>query len=294
MLLAGQVLMIEPKGFSFNHETTDNSFQIQSTPIQAPGEAAMREFHELKKKLISADLEVNIYSPKEGTPDAVFPNNWFSTTPEGKLILYPMMAKNRRLERRDDIINRLKENYSEIIDLTSLENDEKYLEGTGSLVIDHENKIAFAAISQRTHKDAVAEWKKRTGYEVITFGATDKNNQTVYHTNVILTLGEGFAIVCDEAIKDEAERGKLIKRISQNREIISITLNQMHAFCGNCLELKSESGRNYLIMSAQAYSEFTEKQKSVFIKYCTIIYAPLTTIESIGGGSARCMIAELF
>jgi hypothetical protein len=293
MLLTGQVVMIEPKGFSYNQETTDNSFQSKS-PIHAPGEAAMREFQELKKKLISADLEVIIYTPQEGTPDAVFPNNWFSTTPAGQLILYPMKAPNRRKERRDDIIIRLKQTYTDVIDLTFLENEEKYLEGTGSLVIDHQNKTAFAAISQRTNTDAIAEWEKRTGYNVIRFSATDKSDNIVYHTNVVLTLGEGFAIVCDEAIGNEQQRADVVRLIAQNREVITITRAQMHSFCGNCLELKNESGRNYLVMSSQAYNDFTEKQKSVFIKYCTIIYAPLNTIESIGGGSARCMIAELF
>ncbi len=293
MKLTGEVLMIEPKGFSFNQETTDNFFQNKAA-LQAPGEAAMREFQDLKKKLMAADINVNVFSPKAGTPDAVFPNNWFSTTPSGKLILYPMMAPNRRKERSIEIIERLKKNYPELIDLSALENTEIYLEGTGSLVIDHEKKIAFAALSLRTNKEALKEWSKKVGYEVFSFTAKDKNNETVYHTNVVLTLCDGFAIFCDEAIADEKERSKIIEKLSEDREVIRISLDQMHSFCGNCLELKNESGRKFLVMSASAYNAFTEKQKSTFIKYTTIIYSPLTTIESIGGGSARCMIAELF
>lgn len=285
--------MIEPKGFSFNHETTDNFFQMQAT-LQAPGETAMREFQDLKKKLLSADINVNVFSPKEGTPDAVFPNNWFSTTPSGKLILYPMMAPNRRKERSKEIIDKLKKNYPELIDLSALENTEVFLEGTGSLVIDHEKKIAFAALSQRTNKEALKEWSKKVGYEIYSFTATDKNKATVYHTNVVLTLCDGFAIFCDEAITDVDERTKIMEKLSEDREVIHISLDQMHSFCGNCLELRNDSGRKFLVMSAQAYNAFTEKQKSTFIKYATIIYSSLNTIETIGGGSARCMIAELF
>lgn len=285
--------MIEPRGFSFNSETTDNFFQMQSS-LQAPVEAAMREFQELKRKLVSADITVNVFSPKDSSPDAVFPNNWFSTTPDNKLILYPMKAPNRRTERRKEIIDKLLKGYTDLIDLSSLEKEEKFLEGTGSLVIDHEKKVAFAALSHRTSGEAVREWKERLGYDVYTFTAKDKNNDTVYHTNVVLMLGEGFSIVCAEAITEEEEREAIMSKLAEEREVITITLEQMHSFCCNCIELKNESGRKFIVMSAQAYHAFTEKQKSILIKYATIIYSSLNTIETIGGGSARCMIAELF
>ena len=293
MTLTGEIVMIEPRGFSFNHETTDNFFQNQS-PVQAPGEAAMREFQELKKKLVSAEITVNVFSSKEGAPDAVFPNNWFSTTPAGQLILYPMKAENRRKERTREIIEKLKQNYSDLIDLSVLENNEQFLEGTGSLVIDHEQKIAFAAISQRTNLNAINEWKKKTGYDVITFNSNDKNNEAVYHTNVVMMLGDGFAVVCSDAISNEKERNTILKQLSERREILLITFDQMHSFCCNCIELQNESGKKFIVMSAKAYNAFSEKQKSILIKYATIIYSSLNTIETIGGGSARCMIAELF
>jgi len=187
MIHPGQILMVEPKGFAFNTETIDNFFQSQAN-IQAPGEAAMREFIELKKKLVSADITVNVFSGQSDTPDATFPNNWFSTTPSGQLILYPMKAENRRKERREEIIEKLKQTYPEVIDLTYLENEHKVLDGTGSIVIDHESKIAYASLSQRTNMDALNDWSKRTGYEVICFNAQDLNKEIVYHTHVVLSL----------------------------------------------------------------------------------------------------------
>jgi hypothetical protein len=244
MILSEKILMIEPRGFSFNKQTSEDNFFQSSAAIKAPGEAAMREFQELKNKLVGADIMVTVISSIDGinTPDAVFPNNWFSTTPNGQMILYPMMAPNRRLERRKEIIEKVRKDYPELIDLTRMEERESYLEGTGSLVLDHNERIAYASLSKRTSKEALAEWEKAMGYEVITFTSYDNNNEIIYHTNVVLTLGDGFAIVCAEAIRDQKEREMVIKKLSEKKEIILITKTQLHSYCGNCIELK---GRNF-------------------------------------------------
>jgi hypothetical protein len=296
MILSEKVLMIEPRGFSFNKKTSADNFFQSTANIKFPAETALKEFQDLKYKLMRAGITVIVVSPEDqlATPDGVFPNNWFSTSPYGHFILYPMMASNRRLERRKDIIDKFRRDYKELIDLSSLEEKDLFLEGTGSLVIDHENKTAYASLSKRTNIDALKEWSTRVGYTLVTFTSYDKNGEIIYHTNVVLSLGDGFAIVCLEAIRDEKEREQLREKLSERNELITLTLAQLHAFCGNCLELRNAKGEKFLVMSAQAYNAFTEKQKNTLIRHTSIIYSGLTTIETIGGGSARCMMAELF
>ena len=296
MILSEKIVMIEPRGFSYNEETGNDNFFQSTATLKVPSETALKEFHEFKNKLMKAGIEVNVYSPADEiiSPDSVFPNNWFSTTPNGQLILYPMMAANRRLERREELIEKIKKNYSEIIDLTYLEKDELYLEGTGSLVIDHQNKIVFASLSQRTNKKALQEWNKKLNYEINTFESVDQNNEIIYHTNVVMSLADGFAIICLDAIKEKKDRDAIQEKLSSKNELIIISKEQMHSFSGNCIELKNNSGERFIIMSTQAYHAFTERQKNRMIRYATIIHSGLTTIETIGGGSARCMIAELF
>ena len=296
MILSEKIVIIEPRSFTYNEETGGDNFFQTNTSLKVPSETALKEFHEFKNKLMKTGMEVNVFSPADDsvTPDSVFPNNWFSTTPNGQLILYPMMAANRRMERRTELIDRIKKNYSDIIDLTYLEKDELYLEGTGSLVIDHENKIVFASLSQRTNKKALQEWNKKMNYEIITFESVDQNNEIIYHTNVVMSLADRFAIVCLDAIKEKKDRESIQEKLSAKNELIIISKEQMHSFCGNCIGLKNNSGERFIVMSTQAYHAFTEKQKNRMIRYATIIHSGLTTIETIGGGSARCMIAELF
>ncbi len=296
MILSEKILMIEPRGFTLNEETSADNFFQTTTTLKAPAETAMKEFHELKNKLMKAGIEVTVFSPVDEliSPDGVFPNNWFSTTPHGQLIIYPMMASNRRIERRKEIIDRIKKKYTRVIDLTHLEEQKLFLEGTGSLVIDHENKTAYASLSQRTSKEALIEWSKHLDYEINMFESYDQNDEIIYHTNVVMTLGEGFAIICLDAIKENKDREALQEKLSAKNELIIITREQMHAFCGNCLGLKNNSGDRFIVMSTQAYQAFTEKQKNRMIRYATILHSGLSTIETLGGGSARCMIAELF
>ena len=288
--------MLEPRGFTFNEETRADNFFQSTTTIRVPAETAMKEFHEFKNKLMKAGIEVTVFTPAEelNSPDSVFPNNWFSTTPYGQLILYPMMASNRRIERKKEIIDRLKKKYTSIIDLTHFENQNLYLEGTGSLIVDHENKSAYASLSQRTSKEVLTEWSRQLDYKINTFESFDLNDEIIYHTNVVMTLGEGFVIICLDAIKGKKDRETISEKLSAKHELIIISKEQMHAFCGNCINLKNNLGDRFIVMSSHAYNAFTENQKNRLIRYGSIIHSGLTTIETLGGGSARCMIAELF
>jgi hypothetical protein len=299
-MAARNVLMIAPKNFISNPQTVGDNFfqQPPGSRISAePGQIAALEFDALTALLVKAGIGVQLFRQDDSlvTPDAIFPNNWLSTMPDGTMILYPMMAENRRLERRPSIIKSLSSSYPKIIDLSYDEKRGIFLEGTGSLVIDHLNKIAYASLSQRTNSNLLFEWSKLTGYDVIIFTSYDKNGETIYHTNVMLCITEKFAIICFEAIADEDGRGRVKKSLAKTgHETIEITLEQMHHFCGNCLELQNDKGDYFLLMSSQAFNYFSKAQLERIEKYSTILHTDLTTIETIGGGGARCMVAELF
>jgi hypothetical protein len=296
MAIAKKILMIEPVGFASNpHTAIDNHFQ-QLISDGETEEKAKKEFHHLREQLENAGIEVIVFLPRDNisTPDAVFPNNWFSTH-EDKLVLYPMKAENRRKERREEIIKILVDRYPQVIDLTKKENEEIFLEGTGSIVIDDINQTAFASLSGRTDKNLFIEWCKLTGYKPLVFRSTDRDGKEIYHTNVLITIGDKFAIVCLDAIKDSLEKKSVEDALLKNRiTLIKISIEQLHCFCGNCLLLQNEEGENFLVMSTTAYRAFTNDQIAKIIKYATIIHSELHTIETNGGGSARCMIAELF
>lgn len=291
MILTDSVLMVEPIGFEFNQQTsTDNKFQRENKVYNA-----LFQFHQFKTKLIEAGINVRLYSPKDiSTPDAVFPNNWISTFPEGRMVIYPMKAENRRLEKRKELIKSLKEDYPFCTDLSKLETSGDFLEGTGSLIIDHENKCAYASLSARTSLHALQQWEKCTGYRIISFIANDENGFPVYHTNVIMTLAEKFAILCSEAIVND-DRERIVAEIKNSgRELITITYEQTRNFCGNCLELLNRKGEHFLIMSDNAYKAFTDEQISTMEKSCKLLHFDISEIEKIGGGGTRCMLAELF
>jgi hypothetical protein len=299
-MAARKVLMIEPKNFISNPQTAgDNFFQPGPGMVSAGQEPdqTLKEFNELADMLAQSGIEVHVFRQDDilETPDAVFPNNWFSTMPAAILILYPMMAMNRRMERRLPVIRFLERMYPKTIDLTHDERRGIFLEGTGSLVIDHANKIAYASLSQRTSTNLLFEWSKMTGYEVVMFSSFDRNGEIVYHTNVMMTLCERFAIICISAIDDEEAKERIIKSLlNTGHELIEITLEQMHHFCGNCLELENTNGEKILVMSDNAFSHFTDFQKIQIEKHCRILHTDLNTIETYGGGSARCMLAELY
>ncbi len=299
-MTAGKVLMVEPGNFIPNPQTIgDNFFQQPSDSFsdEELHQKSKSEFDAFTAVLKGAGIEVNVFSQENpaATPDAIFPNNWFSTTPQGTYILYPMMAENRRLERSASVIGYLDKNYKQKIDLTHDEDRGIFLEGTGSLVIDHKHRIAYASLSQRTSSNLIFEWSKLMDYETVVFTSYDKNQQVIYHTNVLMCLAEKFAIVCMEALEDDDAKDRVRKSLTETgHEIIEISLSQVHHFCGNCLELENNKGERFLVMSSNAYFHFSDSQIKSIEKHCAILQSDLHTIETYGGGGARCMMAELF
>ena len=292
--------MVEPGDFYSNPQTAfDNFFQQEMKNISREkiNASALKEFHAFENKLTLAGIDVTVCRQDDGlmTPDAVFPNNWFSTHPEGTIVLYPMNAGNRRLERRPGIIVQLRKSYSRLVDLTNHESNNKSLEGTGSLVIDHAHGITYASLSQRTDPAVLKKWSEEMNHELITFTSYDSNQQIIYHTNVMMCLADEFAVVCMDAIRSDEERKAVQSRlIATQHEIIEISMEQMHHFCGNCLALENTSGKKLLAMSDNAYNHFTKDQLRTIETYCSIIHSNLETLETFGGGGARCMLAELF
>lgn len=292
--------MIRPAGFSFNRETRPtNAFQHSAgLPADLSG-VARDEFDRMADHLVSAGVEVTVFEDINGleTPDAVFPNNWISLHQSGKVVLYPMMAPNRRKERRPDIIDSLREKFhvEDIIDLTHFENEGKYLEGTGSMVLDRRYKIAYAAISPRTHPEPLQAFSEALGYEIVQFHASDKNNVPIYHTNVMMCVGDSFAVVCLEALKNEDERHNLRSVLEETEKfVIEISLDQVAAFAGNMLLVRNNAGQKMMVMSTSAFESLTAQQKMMLEEFTSrLVYVDIPAIEATGGGSARCMLAEI-
>ena len=300
---ARRVLMVEPSGFGANPETADdNAFQVAAEDgdaAEAIAEHAAGEFRALADALEERGIEVVRFSgAAEGdgaSPDAVFPNNWFSTHPDGSWVLYPMKAPSRRRERSAAVVEWLRERYGTPVDLTSAEHAGRFLEGTGSLVIDEPARVVYASASSRTDRELVEAWAARFGYRPIVFGARDRDGRVVYHTNVVLTLGTGYAIACVAAIEPpEAQREVLEALAHSARVVVEITLEQLHAFCANALEVENAEGRRLLIMSSRAWRALSPEQRAVIEQFVEIVHVELDTIETHGGGSARCMLAELY
>jgi len=296
------ILMVRPANFGFNVQTAEsNAFQTSETALE-PHEIqtlALQEFDQFVEILRRSKIRVIIIQDT-GEPtkyDAIFPNNWISTHQDGTIITYPMYAPMRRLERRDDIIEDLKKEFqtSSIIHLENYEIEDIYLEGTGSLILDRPNRLAYACKSVRTNEKILDDFCYRAGFEKIIFTATDSEDLEIYHTNVMMALGEDFVVICLDTIKDEAERNMLIQKFeATNKVIIEISLEQMLAFAGNMLQVKNKDEDTFLIMSEQAYRSLTTTQKEQIERYTDILYSPLYTIEKFGGGSARCMLAEIY
>jgi hypothetical protein len=299
----GTILMIRPVCFHFNEQTAESNAFQQTEAAKQNKELtqtnALREFDEMTVQLQVLGVEVLVFEDTKEpfTPDSIFPNNWVSFHEDGNICLYPMQAENRRLERRMDIIDTLREKFeiNEVIDFTDFEQENKFLEGTGSLVLDRINKIAYACLSPRTNLDVLAAWKtKMPDWQVINFGASDENNKEIYHTNVLMCVGDNFAVVCLESIKDKNQR-LILKYMLEDggKEVVEISMEQMNAFAGNMLLIKNDNDNKLLIMSSQAFKILDKKQVKTLEKYALIFHFDLTTIESNGGGSARCMIAEV-
>ena len=295
--------MIRPKAFGRNEVTRPtNAFQ-STTPDNDPertAELALKEFDLFVETLRKHNIDVQLYSGRTTTqlPDEVFPNNWISTHPDGTAVLYPMMAWNRRQERRRDILAQLQQQtegfrIDRLIDLSHLEDKNCFLEGTGSLVFDHGSRIAFASLSPRTHTDALRAFGRETGYGIVTFNAKDRSDHAIYHTNVMMSLGEEFALVCLESIDAVDEKLRLLTRLERSgREVIELQIEQLNSFCGNLIQLQSGKNR-IIVLSRQAFAGLDDRQLEALREHGELVTIDIGTIETFGGGSVHCMLAEL-
>ncbi|MDB1125681.1 arginine deiminase-related protein [Vibrio algarum] len=300
---ANCVVMVPPKEFRYNAETAqDNEFQHKvELSEQQVRDNAMAEFKSMVVSLREEGVQVVEFdypvSEKE-TPDAVFPNNWFSTTPTGELFVFPMACQNRQLEVRPEALVKSLSNSGRKVtsnsSLVSFVENDAYLESTGVMVMDHVNRIIYAALSHRCDREVLEEYAQRVGYErVISFQTGLPSGQPIYHTNVMMAVGESFCVICDELIP-EFERRFVLKSLAKDKQVISISLEQMNQFCGNILQLENANGDKLIAMSLSAFNAFTTVQKSQLSTHGKLLPFDVSTIENIGGGSVRCMLGEVF
>lgn len=303
MQTAKTVLMVEPTAFGYNSQTAENNYfqkEQKETDIQ---EKALQEFNNFAAKL--REKGINVITVKDTlnphSPDSIFPNNWVSFHEDGTVALYPMFALNRRVERRPEILERLKDEgfkINTVEDFSPFENEEKYLEGTGSMIFDHDYKIAYGSVSLRLDEELFRNFCSKFGFTPIVFHSYQNvgdQRLPIYHTNVMMCVAEQFVVICLDCIDDEMEREKVQEVIkSSNKELIEISEDQLQQFAGNMLQVQNEEGDKFLVMSETAYKSLTKEQVERIENYCEIIYADLNTIETNGGGSARCMLAEVF
>lgn len=293
------VLMISPVAFDYNAETAvNNAFQSEDG-ITNTAEKAREESDAYIKMLEDNGITViAVEDTKEPhTPDSVFPNNWFSTHEDGTLVLYPMFAENRRLERKPAALEAIDQNFNKkkTVDLTHYEEEGLFLEGTGSMVLDRVNKIVYACESPRTNRTVLEDFCKQLGYTPVIFQAVDADGTEIYHTNVMMHVGSEVAVVCLDSIKDDAQRAEVKESLENTgKEIMEISFDQMNHFAGNMLELHNKDGEPCLIMSQAAYKSLTWDQIELLDSKMTLITPDLECIEQNGGGSARCMLAEIF
>ncbi|MGG5208842.1 citrulline utilization hydrolase CtlX [Chryseobacterium sp. MIQD13] len=297
------VLMIEPIAFGYNAETAENNyFQVEQKDSDVQSKA-LAEFNTFVGKLRSKG--VNVITIKDTldphTPDSIFPNNWVSFHKDGKVVLYPMFASNRRVERREDIIESIENQgfeVAEIDDWSFSETQGHFLEGTGSMIFDHDNKIAYGSVSLRLDENLFREFCEKYGFKPIVFHSyqtVGTERLPIYHTNVMMCVADKFVVICLDCIDDELEREKVTETIKNSgKEIIEISEEQMQQFAGNMLQVQNKDGQKFLVMSQTAYQSLSSEQVAAIEKHCEIIYSDLNTIEVNGGGSARCMLAEVF
>lgn len=313
------ILLVRPSDFVFNAETAaSNVFQTNiNESAEAVKQRAFAEFETFAATLKAKGVNVFIFddTPEPQKPDAIFPNNWVTFHADGTVILYPMCARNRQAERRPDIIEQLKQNFkiTRVVDLSHYEKENRFLEGTGSMVFDHVHKTAYACLSPRTDRELFIKVCELLHYEPVCFYTHDEDGKEIYHTNVMLCIGEKFAVVCFNSITDHEERKMVAQSLTKTgRSIIEISLEQMNHFAGNLLEIKTgrnnkiprsakserapfiKGEKNIVVLSQSAFDTLSSEQKSEIEKYCELIPLSINTIETIGGGSARCMIAEIF
>lgn len=294
------ILMIRPASFEFNPETAiNNAFQVDSGDTKETSENAMKEFDDFVETLIKNDIDVLIYQDKKDphTPDSVFPNNWISFHENGTCCIYPMFAENRRNERNQEVIDLIKQKFEifQTLDFTYFEENFLFNEGTGSMVLDRENKVAYACLSPRTSLKPLYAFCDAMNYTAVHFNAFGINNLPIYHTNVMMNIADQYVIICLDAISNPEEKKFISKAIHlTDKKILEISIKQMNSFAGNMLQVVNKRNEKILVMSKQAYESLTTQQIQELEKYNSILYSDLKTIETNGGGSARCMMAEIF
>lgn len=304
--ITNSVLMIRPVAFRMNEQTAVNNYYqkvLDNTTPATVNAKAQIEFDAFVEKLRSVGVNVIVVEDtiNPDTPDSIFPNNWVSFHDNGDVVLYPMFAENRRLERNEQILDLLEEKgfkIENIIDYTSAEEDNIFLEGTGSLIIDRVNEKVYCALSPRADEELIIEFCEEFYYDPVIFEAYQDTNferKPIYHTNVMMCVADEFAVICADAIDEKQERKIVLKHLKDSgKEIIYITEEQVNNFAGNMLQVLGANNTKYLVMSTQAYNSLTKGQINTIEKYCSILHSPLDTIEACGGGSARCMLAEIF
>lgn len=297
---AQSVLMVSPASFGFDSQTAvSNKFQVMlSADPSDVTSRAMREFRTAVTTLRRAGINVIVHdgNPNDDKPNAVFPNNWISMWPNGRVYTYPMATASRRIERDRNVLDQLADKFAikQTIDLSGSESDERYLESTGVIIFDHLNKVAYGCISQRCDQGLFVSHVESLGYRPIAFHAYDQNGAPIYHTNVMMGIQSTTAVICSEAIADDAERQLVLESLRQNHTVIEISLTQMNSFCGNVLELQNRYGDKFLAMSRSAYQGFTGEQRRQLAADKKLLPIDIPTIEAVGGGSVRCMLAEIF
>ncbi len=297
--------MVRPFFFRMNEQTSVNNYYQTAVSLDNTEELkikASEEFDRFVTLLAENGVEVLVQSDlgQHDTPDSIFPNNWISTDQNGRVFIYPMFAPNRRLEKQLPLNSMLEKVYNrkfEVIDLSYFENEEKFLEGTGSLVLDHLHKRAYMAKSQRSHLEVFHQWALISGYEMISFESfqtVGEERLPIYHTNVMMSIGTRWAVICAEAIDNINDRKMILDQLSKEREVIIITEEQTSRFAGNILEVKDKEGNPLIVMSKSAFEAFTDMEITTLKGYGKLVIADIETIEKHGGGSARCMLAEVF
>ncbi|SKB24771.1 citrulline utilization hydrolase CtlX [Maribacter arcticus] len=305
MQITNTILMIRPVSFRMNEQTAVNNYFMEDIDLknQEINQKAQEEFDAFVSALKNKGVNVIVIedTKEPDTPDSIFPNNWISFHSNGVVGVYPMFAENRRNERREDIFLTLEENgfkINEVIDYTSAEDEGLFLEGTGSILIDRVNKKAYCALSQRANEDLFIEFCEDFDFFPVIFTANqsvDGKRLPIYHTNVMMALAENFVVICTDSIDDKKERKNVLDHLKiDGKEIITITEKQMHHFAGNMLQVLGSEGQKYMVMSTAAFNSLTPKQIAQIENHCPILHSSLDTIETCGGGSARCMMAEVF
>lgn len=299
MQTTSHILMIRPVNFGFNAQTAvNNAFQVAGAD-DAAQEKARLEFDNFVTVLRLSGVDVTVINDtlEPHTPDSIFPNNWISFHEPDTICLYPMFAENRRRERKPPVIQQLQQTFTitNTLDFSGYEKDHLFLEGTGSMVLDRDNKIAYACLSPRTHQLVLDDFCKKMGYRPVLFTSVDGGGKPVYHTNVIMCVADRYVVICLDSLPNHKEN-KMVQEMIGNsgKELIRISQDQMNHFAGNMLQVQNKAGENLLVMSSQAYQSLDAEQIKKLESYNPILHAPLTTIETNGGGSARCMMAEVF